>query len=625
MPEQTNIEVQPENQNSRFGYNGKILRVNLSNKTTTSEVISEQFCRKYLGGAGFIAYYLWKELKAGIDGLSPDNKLIFALGPVSGMTIPGASRLCIGAKSPLSKGIAKSEVGGYWMVELKRAGFDAVIVEGKSDEPVYLWIHDGEVTIKNAASLWGKETKDTQTAIRVELGDEHIQVVMIGPAGENLVRFACIMEGCHDAAGRGGLGAVMGSKNLKAIAARGHKSPPVADPEKVKMVRQQLTHPYPMSEFGTGGPDMQQMDEIGDIPVRNFRDGSFPDVKLIHGGVLKDTIRIGMEGCFGCPIRCKKMVKAETPYNIDPAYGGPEYETLASLGSNCGINDLQAICKGNERCNALSLDTITTGSVISFAMECFEKGLLTKEDTNELDFNFGNAEAMLTAIELIARRKGFGKLLSEGTARLSQRIGKGCQSFALHIKGLEPGMHDPRVGTANAFGFALSPTGADHCHAGPDFILANEMMFKEFHPLGYLTPLAPDELSPAKLSASRLTEYKGVLCDSLVYCLMPGLSFDQIVDIVNAATGWDTGVPEMFIISERILTVMRLFNLREGVTSADDTMPDRFFQPTTYGASANLKDNREAFGKCVKYYYALMGWDQNGVPLQEKLEDLGIL
>ena len=400
------------------GYNGKILRVNLSNKTTSTEKLDPYFCRRYVGGAGFVAYYLWKELPAGVDALGPDNKLIFALGPISGLQLPGAARHCVGTKSPLAGCVVKSEVGGFWAAEFKRAGYDALIIEGKAEKPVYLFIQDGEVSIKDASHLWGKETNDTQEAIRAELGDNRIAACLIGPAGENMVRYSCIMSGTKDAAGRGGAGAVMGSKNLKAVAVRGHRLPKIANSERLREIRQQMVaRKSPLSEYGTGGPEMPMMVQTGNLPVRNFRDGLFPAEK-ITGAVIKDTIRIGMEGCYACPVRCKKVVKFDEPYPCDPAYGGPEYETLAALGSNCGIDDIKAICKGNERCGANALDTISTGATIAFAMECFEKGLLTAKDTGGIDLRFGNGDAMIQVIDLIARREGIGALLAEGTARM---------------------------------------------------------------------------------------------------------------------------------------------------------------------------------------------------------------
>jgi aldehyde:ferredoxin oxidoreductase len=606
------------------GYNGKILRINLTRGSVQQEKLEDRFCRRYLGGAGFIAYYLWKELKPGIDALSPDNILIFALGPVSGITIPGAARNCIGAKSPLTGGIAKSEVGGFWMAELKRAGYDGIIFEGKAPDPVYLWLHDGEYEIHDARHLWGKKTLETEKIIRSELGDDHIQVAMIGPGGENTVRFACIMQGCHDAAGRGGLGAVMGSKNLKAVAVRGHTLPPIVDAEKIAAVRKELMHPYPQSDYGTGGPSMMTQEATGDLPIRNFRDGKFPDVKNIHGGIIKDTIRIGMEGCFACPIRCKKVTKFEDPYKVDPEYGGPEYETLAALGSNCGIGDLKAIVKGNERCNAYSLDTISTGSTIAFTIECLEKGLIQKEDTEGLDLNWGNAGAMLKSIELISQRKGFGNVMAEGVARMARNIGRNSEPFAMQVKGLEAGMHDPRVGSGLAMGFMVSPTGADHCVSTPDGLLANENMFKSFHSLGWLEPPGANDIRPRKIAIFRDAQLLNIICDSLIVCQFPNVSFHQMVELLKGVTGWDTGIPEILRIAERTLTLMRLFNLREGFSAADDVMPDRFFQPTRDGVLANLKDRRSEYEEAKWYYYSLMGWDDKGIPLPEKVLELEI-
>ena len=425
------------------GYNGKILRVNLSENRTSVDITDETFQRKYLGGAGYTTYFLLKELEQGIDALSPENKLVFASGPVTGVAVPGSGRHCVGAKSPLTGSIAKSEAGEFWGVELKRAGFDGIIIEGKAEKPVYLWVHDGEAEIKDAAHLWGRNTKETQLDIRSELGDEKVRVALIGPAGEKLVRYACIMHGLFDAAGRGGLGAVMGSKNLKAVAVRGRGKVAVSDPEKLREFRQWMianvfSFIRGFHNYGTGGA-IENFEASGNLPVHNFRDSSFPAKKISAVG-MKDTITVGMDACYGCLVRCKKVVKAQKPYVIDPAYGGPEYESLAALGSNCGVEDVTAIAKGNERCNAYSLDAISTGAVIGFAMECFENGLLSMEDTGGIDLRFGNAEGMLQMIELIARRNGIGDLLANGVARAAEEIGKGAAEFAVHTKKLEPNL-----------------------------------------------------------------------------------------------------------------------------------------------------------------------------------------
>ena len=607
------------------GYNGKILRVNLSTGSISTELITDQFCRKYLGGAGFIAYFLWKELKPGVDALGPDNKLVFALGPISGLLLPGAARNCIGAKSPLTGGIAKSECGGFLAAELKRAGFDAVIIDGKADKPVYLWIHDGEASIRDATRLWGKETKETEAAVREELGDQHIHLAMIGPAGEHMVRYACVMEGCKDAGGRGGIGAVMGSKNLKAIAVRGHNLPAVADAEKVKEIRQRMVAiKHPLSNFGTGGPDMVYHEASGNLPVRNFKKGLFPEVNQVNGAVIKDTCRIGMEGCFACPVRCKKVVKVDEPFIVDPEYGGPEYETLAALGPDCGVTDLKSILKGNERCNAYSLDTISTGSTIAFAMECFEKGLLTLKDTDGLDLRFGNAEAMLKAIELIAMRKGFGNFLAEGTARMARKIGGGSIAFAMQVKGLETPMHEPRIKTNMAFGYMFSPIGADHCEQATDGSISNEKGLAIYHSLGWHTPFAANDLSPRKVGFYRVDMCNYIVIDSLVTCLFVGYGPEGQAELVKAVTGWDTGIMELERIGERILTTMRLFNLREGLTAADDVLPERFFEPKTDGPVAQVHLDRKKIDNSRKYFYTLMGWDTNGIPLPEKVEELYI-
>ena len=608
------------------GYNGRILRVNLSTKNTTAEPINELFCRRYIGGAGFITYYLWKELKQGVDALSPDNKLIFALGPVSGLQLPGAARHCIGAKSPLTGGIAKAEAGGFWASELKRAGYDAIIVEGRAETPVYLWVQDGEASIRDATHLWGQETKETEAAIRAELGDERTQMALIGPGGENKVRYACIMQGLYDAAARGGLGAVMGSKNLKAIAVRGHKLPRIADRELLKEIRQEVlaSPPHWLSALGTGGPSIINEQALGNLPVRNFRDGLFPEAAQIHAGVMKETMWVGMEGCFACPVRCKKMVQFEEPYHVDAAYGGPEYESIAALGSNCGMGNIKAVVKANERCGAYSLDTISTGGTLAFAMECFEKGLLTTKDTDGIDLRFGNHEAMLKVIDLIAKRQGIGNLLAEGSARLAQKIGQGSEKFAMQVKGLEAGMHEPRLSPSMGLGFMVNPHGADHVCSLHDLFFLSEIMIKEMHPLGIIDLLPVDDIGPRKVALFRLDQLNKILGDCLAICLFLEYSLDKRVELVKAATGWDTGIPELFRVAERVLTMARLFNIREGLSAADDVLPERFFQPKTDGALVDKALDRAKLEKAKSFYYTLMGWDAQGVPLPEKVEELYI-
>jgi aldehyde:ferredoxin oxidoreductase len=503
-----------------------------------------------------------------------------------------------------------------------------VIVEGKADKPVYLSIIDGQAAINDAEHLWGKNTKETQEIIRAELKDARVRVALIGPGGENLVKYACIMHGLFDAAGRGGLGAVMGSKNLKAIAVRGHQPLQIAAPERVKELRDWLTANKErikmFQDFGSGA-FMAPYEASGNLPVRNFRDGLFPNAAAIEGKTIKETIRVGMDGCFACVVRCKKAVKIDAPYPVDPEYGGPEYETLASLGSNCGIDDLKAICRGNELCNAYSLDTISTGLSISFAMECFEKGILTTADTGGLDVRFGNAEAMLKLIELIARREGIGDLLAEGTAIAAQKIGKGAQAYAMQVKGLELGLHEPRLKTGLGLGYMVSPIGADHCMNLHDTLFAKDPQMKDLHSLGLLEGVPAEDIGPKKVTLFRAMQFLRLLGDSLPVCMILPYNYQQLADLTAAVTGWDTDIPELIRTADRILTMMRLFNIREGFSAADDKLPARFFQPKTDGFLSQTKLDPAQFEKAKRYYYSLMGWDaQTGIPLPETIEDLGI-
>jgi aldehyde:ferredoxin oxidoreductase len=616
-----------------YGYNGKVLRANLSKGMLTAEPIDEAFCRKYLGGAGFISYYLWKELPQGIDPLGPDNKLIFALGTATGFPLAGSGRHCVGAKSPLTGGIAKSEPGGFWGAELKRAGFDAIIVEGKAPEPVYLWIHDGDVSLRKASPIWGQDTKETQQAIRDELGDQKIQLALIGPAGENLVRYSVIMHGLFDAAGRGGTGAVMGSKNLKAIAVRGRKLPSSAKPEGIKELREWLSNNMNLvkgyRDFGTSGRIIE-FEKLGNLPTRNFQDGAFAAVERISGQTLKATIGVGMDGCFACPVRCKKRVAFQEPYPVDPDYGGPEYETQGALGSNCGVEDLKAISLASQLCNAYSLDVISTGCTIAFAMECFENGLLTSKDTGGMELRFGNAEAMLQTIKLIAKREGIGNLLAEGSARAAERIGPAARALAIHVKKQEIPMHEPRLNKALGLGYMVNPHGADHCCNMIDILFNGlsstaDIVLKDMIPLGWVEPVPLDDISPRKVSLFRMLHLKRIAFDSLGICQFLPYSFQQVADLASAITGWDIGPMGLARVSERVLTLYRLFNIREGFSADDDKLPNRFFHPTKYGPLAHTALDPEKMEKAKRYYYSLMGWDANtGKPMPETIEALSI-
>jgi len=613
------------------GYNGKILRVNLSTGKVAAEEYPDQFYRQYLGGEGVIGYFLLKEVKPGIDPLSPDNKLIFAAGPLTGVPAGGCGRHSVGAKSPLTGGYGEADSGGYWGAELKFAGFDAVIVEGKAEKPVYVYIHDGKAEIKDARHLWGKKALECQNTIREELGDDLIKVAYIGPAGENLVRFANVMNDLDAAAGRTGLGAVMGSKNLKAIACRGHQRVSLAEPDAVKEIAKWIAQNTPitnkgMHDFGTARV-VPALQSGGGLPTLNFQLGSIENADKIDGAYMRDTILVKRRACYACPVQCKREVKVDQPYKVNPMYGGPEYETIAAIGSDCGITDLLAISMGNEMINSYGMDSISCGATIAFAMECFENGIISSKDTGGVDLRFGNKEAMLQIIEQIALRQGFGDVLAEGTARAARKIGKGAEQYAMHIKGQELPMHEPRLKQGLGVGYAISPTGADHCHNIHDTVYTDYgPMLSALNPIGIFEPMAANDLSASKI---RLLKYYSEfihLLNSLVCCYfvmsLSLVGFDRLTQLLRSVTGWDTTFFEMLKVGERSVNMARVFNLREGFTAKDDTMPERFFAPHPSGPLKVALD-RQAFENGKKIYYDMMGWP-NGVPSTGRLAELGI-
>jgi len=620
-----------------YGYMGKIARINLSNKSINIEQPNEIFYRKYIGGKGFIAYYLLKELFPNTDPLSPENKLIFATGVLTGVSVAAMPRFAVGAKSPLTGGYGQSEAGGYWGPELKRAGFDGIIIEGKSSEPVYIYINDENIEIKSAHHLWGKETGETQDLIRQELGDNKVRIVLIGPGGENLVRYACILNELKHANGRNGLGAVMGSKNLKAIAVKGTRSIPFADDKKITEIRKKYLDIYmehPLSrglyEYGTSGIVMS-LNAGGILPTRNFINGEFEKAGQICGETMADTILEKREGCYACPIRCKRVVKIEgKSLTVDPKFGGPEYETVGSFGPLCEIDDLETIAKANELCNRYGIDTIGTGSTIAFAMECHTNGILTKQETDGIELNFGNQEAVLKLIEKIAKRDGIGNLLAEGTVRAAKIIGKGSEKFSISVKGQEFAMHDPRGKGGVGIGYAVSETGADHMVIGHDSLLTQKgIVLDGVSPLGILEPLDPLDLSWKKV---RMFVYlqqwwsffnMAGICD---FGPAPrgSMPINDVVDLVKAATGWDTSLWEIMKAGERTINMARLYNIREGFTLDDDTLPERMFEPLQNGRLKGTSIPREKFKQAISLYYSMMGWDEKGIPSKGKLLELNL-
>jgi aldehyde:ferredoxin oxidoreductase len=451
-----------------YGYNGKILHVDLTAGTLSVEEPPEAFYRKYMGGQGIGLYYILKEMPAGTDPLGPENVLAITLGVVTGAPVSGQSRVMANAKSPLTGAIGDAQAGGFWPAEAKSAGFDAFIIKGKAEKPIYLWVQDGQAELRDAAHLWGQVTGEAQAAIREELGDAKIEVLQIGPAGEQLVRYAAIINNANRANGRTGMGAVMGSKNLKAIAVRGKKRPDMADSKALAEIARwgaenfAESDVYAMGLHGTAEVVTYQQ-RTGGLPTRNWASGVLEEYKAIDGVTMSETILKERDTCYACVVRCKRVVEVtEGPYRADALYGGPEYETIATFGSYCGVSDLAAIAWANQLCNMYGLDTITTGATIAWAMDCFERGILTTEDTGGLELRFGDAEAMVKMTERIAQREGFGDLLAEGMTQAAAKLGPQAEALVTAVKGNPLPAHMPQVKRSLALIYAVNPYGADH-------------------------------------------------------------------------------------------------------------------------------------------------------------------
>ena len=612
------------------GYSGKILRVNLSDSTITVEHPDELFYRRYLGGWGFVAYFLLKELEPGIDPLGPKNKLIFAPGIFTGVRLSGSGRSAAGAKSPLTGGFGEGDVGGYFGAELANAGWDAVIFEGRAEKPVYLSIRDDDCALKDASGLWGRDTAETQEILKDELGDSRTRLAVIGPAGETQILFSCIINDDNRAVGRSGLGAVMGSKNLKAIAVRGTEGKEVHDEDKIKEIAKWMqTDAKSAWEarnlYGTGSI-LMSLNEGGGLPTRNFKEGQFEEAENVSGPAMAETILVAKPTCYACVIRCKRRVEiTDGPYKTDRKWGGPEYETVGSFGTNCGIGDLAAISKANAVCNAAGLDTIGAGMMISFAMECFENGVIDEKDTGGVKANFGNADSMLKLLMMLKNREGIGDLLSRGYKPCIEKWEKKAEEYAMHVKWQPFPMHEPRFKSGLGLGYAMSPTGADHMHNMHDTIIESPSGLGLVRPYGILEATSAQDLSPAKARALYHYTMTQTLKNMIGMCHFPPFNPNLVTDVVRAVTGWDTSLFELFKAAERSWTMARAFNLREGIDASTDTLPDRLFEPFTSGPLEGKVFSRKQFDRAKEIYYQIAGWDREyGRPTEGKYVELGL-
>ncbi len=619
-----------------FGYHGRILHCDLTNRVLTVEEPDAGFYRKYLGGSALGNYYLLRELEPGVDPLGPENILVLSTSVLTGTPLAGQSRFDAAAKSPLTGGVGSSQAGGWWPAQFKFTGFDALVIKGKASSPVYLWIHDGEAELRSADHLWGLPTGNVQRTIRSDHGDRKIEVLQCGPAGEKGVLFSALINGCTRANGRNGLGAVMGSKNLKAVAVRGKTQPKIADREALKeLAKYGAEHiPEGLHLYGTGqGVEWQQL--AGGLPTRNFQSGVFEGAEEISGQTMAETILKDRATCYACPIRCKRVVEVrDHDLEVDPTYGGPEYEALASFGSYCGVDDLKAVAKANQICNMYGMDTISCGATVAWAMECFEKGLIGAEDTDGIELKFGSPRAMLTAVERIAKREGaFFHLLGEGSARAALEIGRGTEAFLTTVKNQESPAHMPRVKRSLALIYAVNPNGADHqSHEhDPAYSEADgwEVWKDRMALLGLTSPQPIQDLGEEKVRYALRTQWVYSLLDSLVLCqFVFGPAWQvygplQIIEAVKAVTGWDVTIEELLQAGERRVNLMQAFNAREGIGRQEPPLPPRFFEPLPEGPSQGLAVDRAELLEAIDMYYQMAGWEPDSArPTRSKLEEL---
>lgn len=626
-----------------YGYTGKILHVDLTHGTLTVEEPPEAFYRKYLGGSAMGLYYILKETPAGVDPLAPENVLTLMLSVVTGAAISGQSRLNANAKSPMSGAIGDSQCGGFFPAELKFAGFDGLVIKGRSPQPVYLAILHGKPELRPAGHLMGKLTGEVDALLKQETGEPKAEVLQCGPAAEAGVRFSSLVNMANRNNGRTGMGLVMASKNLKAIVVRGTAKPPIADPAALAALNKAGPKLMPenpdvdgLGLHGTASVVMPQ-NLYGTLPTRNYNEGQFEGCEDISGERMSETILKERDTCYACVVRCKRVVEVKDgPYPVDPLYGGPEYETLGTFGSYCGVRDLAAISRANQICNAYGVDTISCGATIAFAMECYEKGLIGPQQTGGLELRFGDADAMLAALEQIVTNRGvLGQVLSQGSAYAAQVWGPATEECLITVKNEEAPAHMPQAKKSLALIYAVNPFGADHQSSEHDWMyedgVATPLYLGRLAELDLKDPPPPGSLGPEKVRFALYTQQFYSLLDTLELCQFvwgPGWTLygpSETVAMVRAVTGWQVSLYELMKAGARRLNLLRLFNAREGFTRAQDRLPVKFFQPLQgSGPTAGTAIDPQEFEAALDLYYQMCGWTADGMPTRAALVDLGI-
>ena len=635
-----------------FGFNGNILHVDLTTSTMTVETPPESFYRMYMGGSAMGLYYILNGMPRGSDALSPDNVLTLMTGVTTGAPISGQSRINANAKSPISGGIGDSQGGGFFPAELKFAGFDGIVIKGKAAHPVYLWIKNGQCELRDAFHLSGKVTGDVEALLKQELGDSKIEILQHGPAAEKGVLYSSLLSMSNRNNGRTGMGLVMASKNLKAVVVRGTQKLELASPKALTAINREGPKLLPdnpdmagLAKYGTASVVLPQ-NSMGTLPTRNYNEASFENAEDISGEKLYDVYlrgandgkqdKQGRDTCYSCIVRCKRVVELEGKYPVDQKYGGPEYETIGTFGSYCAIKDMAAVSLANQICNEYAVDTIAAGATIAFAMECFEKGIITKDQTGGIELKFGDADAMLEVLrQIVTASTPFGIMLGQGSERAAAAWGNGADECLTTVKGAESPAHMPQAKRSLSLIYAVNPFGADHQSSEHDWMIeegiASDLYMERLAELGIESRLAPLSLGKEKVKFSYLTEVFYSMLDSAELCQFvwgPGWTLygpQDTANMVKAVTGWDFTVDELMAVGARRLNLMRTFNSREGLDRKDDRLPKKFYKALQgEGPSAGVALSHEEVESAIDEYYKMAGWTENGKPTPESLAVLGL-
>ena len=618
------------------GYAGKLLQVDLTAGTIHEHVLDPRMCEDWLGGNGWGAKVLWDEVGPEVDGLDPQNRLIFATGPICGTLMPNSSRFEVVCKSPLTGIYGDANVGGHWGPECKFAGVDMIVFEGRSPTPVYLCLRNGKAELRSAEAVWGRTVSVAEAAIRTELGDPDVKLATIGPAGENLVRYASIQVSHNRTAARSGVGAVMGSKNLKSVVVRGDGAVTIAQPDEFYAVaraaheRLRKNEFYgPVSRYGTAGL-VTLMNQMGRFPTRNFQMGAFPYADDISAETLRERYFVNNLGCFNCPICCDKVYRIGDGEFAGTVTSSFEYETLGSLGAGVWNRDLASVLRANVLCDELGLDTISAGRTIAFIMELWEKGILTAQDTDGLPFEWGDTKVILDLLPKIARREGIGDLLAEGTRRVAAKIGRGSAQYAMEVKGQEIAAQDGRAQKSMGLAHVTSTRGADHLKAFP---VLDETGYPSEGVRRYGNEYMPELVDPLATKHKPMLvkdgEDFGAVVDSAGNCKSGGtfvlaeIYWQEMSDAIRTITGMDMDVSRLKAIGERIYNLQRSYGVLHGITREDDALPARFANEPN--PSGHAKGETLDLEPMLDEYYRLRGWDVGtGIPTRAKLQELGL-